>query len=54
MCPAQLSYQRYDNLLVRKGDGNLHHAAKILHGEATAVIFRQRRRHRPAAEPSSQ
>src|SRR5258708_14550233 len=39
--PAQLSYQRYDNLLIRKRGGKLHHPAKVLFRKTTAVILHQ-------------
>jgi hypothetical protein len=32
-----LSYQRYDNVLIREDLGKLHHAAQILLGEPAAV-----------------
>lgn len=42
MGPAQLSYQRYDNLLVCKCDGELHHPAQALLTEGCAELGRQR------------
>jgi hypothetical protein len=39
--PAQLSYQRCDNLLVRENLRKLDHAAKILLAEAGAMLFHQ-------------
>ena len=43
---AQLSYQRYDNLLLREDFCKLNHAAKILLGEAGSTLFHQLSRQR--------
>jgi serine/threonine protein kinase len=41
-----LSYQRYDNLLLREDFCKLNHAAKILLGEAGSMLFHQLSRQR--------
>lgn len=39
--PAQMSHQRYDNLLGREHLGELHHAPEVFLFEAAAVVARQ-------------
>jgi hypothetical protein len=46
MSPAQLSYQRYDNFLLGKDFGKLHHPAQILLAKAGAELLNQLSRQR--------
>src|ERR1700678_2016471 len=41
MGPAQLSYQRYDNLFLGEDFGKLHHPAQVLLTEARAILQNQ-------------
>ena len=41
MRPTQMSYQRYDNLLIRKDLCKLDHSLEVLFGKAVPVFLHQ-------------